>query len=118
MQEAFHRLETKVSHIYHHCNALVEKADGLSINQAVHMKMSSTPQTPAVASVASVPSVADVLAAVVTPEPVRKKPRLLTLYYPPTPQSTSQAASRSILTPVILCIHFVRDPCTLHVQLV
>lgn len=95
MQEAFHRLDAKVSHIYHNCNALVEKADGLTINQAVHMKMAVSHPTQVVHSVASVAP-----AAVVTPEPAKKKPRLLTLYFSPVSQSSAQTTASTASAPV------------------
>lgn len=81
MQEALHRLDAKVSHIYHNCNALAEKTDIIAQNQSLHMHMktaSATVALPLSSPVATAP------AAVVTPEPPRKKPRLLTLYYSPT----------------------------------
>ena len=111
MQEALHRLDGKVSHIYHKCNALGEKADGLAINQAVHMKMVYAPQAVSVPPTPS-PVAAVTAAEVATPEPLKKKPRLLTLYYSPaslsSPQTVSSAASSvSLKIMIIQCIQFL-----------
>lgn len=82
MQEALHRLDAKVSHIYHHCNDLVEKADTIGMNQITHMKM-STSVTTAAATLPASP--APTMPSTVTPEPPKKKARLVTLFYSPAP---------------------------------
>lgn len=104
MQEAIHRLDAKVSHIYHTCNTLVEKADGLAMNHAVHMAQAS--------SAAPSTSVSAVQAAVVTPEPAKKKPRLLTWFYSPVPvtpiQSTATTQVRMLALAYTNCIEFIQ----------
>lgn len=108
VQEALHRIDTKLSLVNNKTDVLVDKTDALSVNQALYMRSASS-VTPS-SAIPSPLSGTEGMSAVITPEPAKKKPRLMTLFYSPaTPQSSSSNTSMQVCN-----IQFVYDTYNLY----